>query len=111
MGGLIDGVVHEDLATDIREGRVQPSRDQDAAVIEADCHGVTLKDQVLWHELLRPVIFGKVILQDHLRVVRISEEVVLCDRLHLVVEEFESVLVGELHDVVLQGTNVFEQLG
>ena len=44
MGGLIDGVVHEDLATDVREGRIQSSRDQDAAVIEADCHGVTLKD-------------------------------------------------------------------
>ena len=98
---LVDGVVHEDLAADVGERGVEATGDEDAAVVEANGHSVALEDEVFGHKLLGPTILGKVVLQNHLRVVRVSKEVVLRDRLDLVVEEFERVLVRELHDVVL----------
>ena len=110
MRGLVDRIVHEDLPGDVREARIEAARDQNAPVVEANRHRITLQHQVLRHKLLRPAILGEVVLQDHLWVVGVAKEVIFGDRLHLVVEELEGVLVGELHDVVLERSNVFKEL-
>ena len=66
---LVDRIVHEDLPGDVREARIEAARDQNAPIVEANCHCVTLQHQVLRHKLLRPAVLGEVVLQDHLRVV------------------------------------------
>jgi len=105
---LVYCVVDENLAADVGERRVEPSGDEDAPVVQSNGHRIALQHQVLWHVLLRPVVFPKVVLQNHLRVVRVAEVKQLRYGLHLVVEELERVLVRELHDIVLQSANVFE---
>ena len=60
--------------------------------------------------LATPQIARKVIAQDQVLIVRVTEEIALDDRLVFVVEEFERVLIGELHDRVLQAANLFEHL-
>lgn len=111
MGRLIDRIVHEDLPGDIGKARVESTCDEYAPIIQTNGHGIALQHQVLRHELLRPTVLGKVVLKDHLRVIRVTEEVVFRDWLHLVVEKFERMLVGELHDIVLKCANVLEKLG
>ena len=42
MGCLINRVVHENLATDIGEGGVKASSDQDTPVVETNSAGIAL---------------------------------------------------------------------
>ena len=110
LTGFIDCVVHENLTRDVCEGTVQPACDQDTAIVQANRPGIALKLQVLRHVLFVPHILRKIVLQDQLRIVRVTEEVAAVDRAHMFIEELEGLFVGELNDIVLQSTDSFEQL-
>jgi len=69
-----------------------------------------LQDKVLRNVLLVPIVFREVVLEDELRVVGVTEEVALADWFDFVVEELEGVLVRELDNIVLEGTDAFEEL-
>jgi len=69
-----------------------------------------LQDKVLRNVLLVPIVFREVVLEDELRVVGVTEEVALADWFDFVVEELEGVLVRELDNIVLEGTDTFEEL-
>ena len=57
-----------------------------------------------------PQISCKIILQDQVGVVRISEEIALGDRLKILVKELECVFVRELDHGVLERPDLFEHL-
>ena len=69
-----------------------------------------MQDKVLRNVLLVPIVFREVVLEDELRVVGVTEEVALADWFDFVVEELEGVLVRELDNIVLEGTDTFEEL-
>ena len=60
--------------------------------------------------LSRPQVSGKVILQNQVLVVGVSEEIAFCDWFVLVVEELESILIRKLDNWILQGSNLLEHL-
>jgi hypothetical protein len=69
LASLVDGIVHEYLPRDVSEAGVEASCNQNAAISDALSTSVTLKLKIFRNESLRPQIFSKVILQNHLRVI------------------------------------------
>ena len=107
---LINRVIHKDLATDVGKGRIEAARDQDAPIVETNSAGIALQNQVFRNILLNPAVLGKVVLEDHLWVVRVAKKVVLRNRFKLIVEELKSMLVRKVYDVILESSDVFKQL-
>ena len=87
------GVIHEHRPRNVCETRVEASSDQDVAVIQPNSYRVRLQHQFWRHFLSGPVISPKVVLQDQVLVVAVSEEVGFSDRLVLLVIKLEGVLV------------------
>ena len=64
----------------------------------------------MWYLFARPEISRKIVLENQILIIGVSEEIAFCYWLVLVVEEFEGVLVGELDYGVLERSNLLEHL-
>jgi hypothetical protein len=61
-----------------------------------------LKVKIVRDEFFRPIVLRKVVTENELGVVAVTEEVALCNWFDLVVVEFESMFIGELNNAVLE---------